>query len=662
MSYLEMPATPLNDTSKMVISLWFRDVSKQQPDPPAGPGPTPSVAWPQGFWTSGNSGTVMVPPNAQFSISQAEFQNCIFFWNSYGIPNDAEFFGDAFLGPASVWIPNPPPVPLNTMSTPVSATGAVADVDMSPFGIRTLLAFGDPGIQYNYYPWAAVNPGVIPAVEIISANGFINDFQPDVWPPPYPPYDKSVGDNGLFYPRTFKIGAPAGKGNVPQSFIGIDNDGHIVINLQTSTTATYRGMAFQQSKLDELYVTATTLVIDGPPRTYTQVGFPFPDGHWVAHPGYWTGYQYEYEDISQQVMGCAPENFLIFATNVPLLDFAFQAPVVTDGGWHHLLFSFDISGNVTADLTDNSNPIIRTSCKAWLALDDVNVTGVNLQNRPPCHDGFTLPKLRGTETTQLLDCGPCGTYSRTGIGLGPNDILPRNAWLHGWNGNPKDGLTWFSANASRITPGDLCYTNEITYGGKDGDFSWINYTGSLWPLYGHGVAPGPWQATFQPPHPTVPDPSTFSPPFYSGSGYTIPLRGHPIAIPARSDASGMLGNNAVAYNTGVEMAELQIWIDKSIDTGDESMRRLFLDYPKDNHGNVIIGAPLQPVAVAVAAAALGQPDILLHGSNNWIAGRNSGKSGIATDPQTGKKTILPGGQFTRTAIIKKFKPDPKLGE
>jgi hypothetical protein len=55
---------------------------------------------------------------------------------------------------------------------------------------------------------------------------------------------------------------------------------------------------------------------------------------------------------------------------------------------------------------------------------------------------------------------------------------------------------------------------------------------------------------------------------------------------------------------------------------------------------------------------LGQePDVLLHGSGNWIKGKNTGAS---QDDGTGTGNKVPPAQFTPTGKIKAYKPDPSL--
>jgi hypothetical protein len=202
------------------------------------------------------------------------------------------------------------------------------------------------------------------------------------------------------------------------------------------------------------------------------------------------------------------------------------------------------------------------------------------------------------------------------------------------------------------------------FGVTDGDFDLMTWTGAIWMLYGGcgAVAPGPWRGTCEPPRPSNPDPAaTFDWPKYQASGFMIPIQGHPIGVPCSSgngpNETGELGD---AFNTGVEMAELQIWVDQSIDTGKEQNRRLFIDYPKDKDGNPDKRQGLRPVPPKTAEKTLGRPHILIHGTNNWKHGRNTGTSGIETDAD-GNHFIKPEGQFTPVAKIEKFVPDPELG-
>lgn len=610
-----MSSAPVADTSKMIISFWFRD--------PRG-GTPPSIPWPGEMWTPGSAS--MVPPNVQYLVTSDAYTNTVFYVNPYGMPSTGiggAILGGAFLGPLQVWTPSPPPIDTNDM--------------------HMFLTFGDPNQSYDYHEWKIDTPGVIKAVKYSGGQQvqFGVGWQPTAYPPPYAAYFTQIGDGGKFTVENIKINeAPTSKDppGVPQSFIGVDKDGYLTICLQTKTKATYKGYAFQIEQFKELWATATYLKKDPPESA----------GYWVEVPGYWNGYQFEYKDISQEMMGTQPECFLLGG---PLGGIeSIGTPVIRDGSWHHILFSFDISGPVTylANASPQGRvpppPVVTTSCQAWLAVDDTEYTGNRLQHRPKLHDGLIgYPKLPGTITSEVLQFGPMLALSRDALHLGPNDIIPLNVFLTGKTGNPREGLLQFAANADILlsaeeaTAAGTPVSPALQYGAKPGDFNPLDWTANIWTLYGHGVVPGPWLASCQPSRPTVPDPKTFDLPTYSCSEFTIPLAGHPIGIPASA--------HHLTHNTGVEMAELQIWANKTLDTGDASMRRLFID--KDG----------KPVPPKKAAEVLGKPDILLHGSTNWKTGKNTGTIGVDKDGQT-----KPDGQFSHIAKIEKFLPDPKLNK
>ncbi len=83
-----------------------------------------------------------------------------------------------------------------------------------------------------------------------------------------------------------------------------------------------------------------------------------------------------------------------------------------------------------------------------------------------------------------------------------------------------------------------------------------------------------------------------------------------------------------------EMAECHMWVGKSVDARQESIRRLFV---KDD------GKP--NLDAKARAKALGEPDIILHKSGNWKKGKNTGKS---------KVNFAPKGKILR------WRPDPSL--
>lgn len=129
----------------------------------------------------------------------------------------------------------------------------------------------------------------------------------------------------------------------------------------------------------------------------------------------------------------------------------------------------------------------------------------------------------------------------------------------------------------------------------------------------------------------------------------------PIDIPAKStydqQPSGA-GEGTIPATTEpverIEMAELQIFCGVALDTASASNRRAFVDAD---------GKPAKP---ELAKELLGRkPDILLHGTNNWRAGKNTGSLGVseATD---GSEELNSAGQFRKAGTIDPYKPDPSL--
>lgn len=607
MSFLEMASATLPDMTSGIISLWFRDPFKNKaPD---------ADIWP-----------LPAPPNT-FSYADAHPFETLF-WNAYGTPIPG--FGRTLLYPALVTLPCPPPFQTDTM--------------------HMLLTFGNPGQSYDYPVWQMEHPGVLQFVNYTGSPMAGIGFNPEVWPAPYAPYFLYTGgDLGKYTVTNFKIAAPTERTSiVPQSFIGIDSGGYIRICLQTKTKANYTGYAYQLDEITNIMATATNL---GPAPPPPSTGLP-PLQIW---PGYWDGYQFKHRDVSNQVMAAAPECFMIGSGPNNIND-AGEGPRVSNGGWHHLLFSFDINGNVSEKQLESETDIIsiaqfRTDCQAWLALDDVNYKASALQRAFPI-PGSGLPLLPGQGgnigggfgTTHALPRRVFEAVGNSNIKpLGDNGIIPLNAWLCGATGTPRSGIVQTYITSAGISNG------LAPYGSPAGDFQALNWTGLLATSYYGAAAVIP----LVPPRPDIPNPMThYDAPLYQAGPFVLPTAGFPIGIPAQ-------GRHLV-HNTGVELAELQIWANKTLDTKDERNRRLFLDWPKDAAGNPDKTKPLQPVLPNVAAVALGEPDILLHGTNNWKNGFNTGKAGYSTD-RDGNKVLDKNGQFQPTAKIEKFLPEPKLG-
>jgi hypothetical protein len=135
-------------------------------------------------------------------------------------------------------------------------------------------------------------------------------------------------------------------------------------------------------------------------------------------------------------------------------------------------------------------------------------------------------------------------------------------------------------------------------------------------------------------------------PTYDLSSTMLPAKDAELGIPAPT--------KYVDYVGRVEMAELQLFTGVTLDTGEEVNRRAFIDFKRDD--GVPVDDVLRPVDPQQAAALLGKkPEVLLHGSDKWIGGKNTGSLGIdlAGNP-------IPSGQFQPTGGIKTYTPDPSL--
>lgn len=110
----------------------------------------------------------------------------------------------------------------------------------------------------------------------------------------------------------------------------------------------------------------------------------------------------------------------------------------------------------------------------------------------------------------------------------------------------------------------------------------------------------------------------------------------PLSIPGPplvswTTAEGIADRNPIEM---VELAELQIFCDTTLDTGVVANRRAFIDDE---------GKPVPPDA---AEKLMGKkPEVLLHGSGNWIKGINTGSD---------------AAQLTPTGKIIGYSPDPSL--
>jgi hypothetical protein len=135
-----------------------------------------------------------------------------------------------------------------------------------------------------------------------------------------------------------------------------------------------------------------------------------------------------------------------------------------------------------------------------------------------------------------------------------------------------------------------------------------------------------------------------APPSGSVPSGQVPSKNAEFALPAAS--------RHVEAICRVEMAEFQMWTGVTLDTGINRNRHAFVDAD---------GKPVDPTGteddLAPAVKLLGkQPEVMLHESDNWQDGYNTGTLGVRD-----QSVKIPAGQFTPVAGIEKYKPEPELG-
>lgn len=136
------------------------------------------------------------------------------------------------------------------------------------------------------------------------------------------------------------------------------------------------------------------------------------------------------------------------------------------------------------------------------------------------------------------------------------------------------------------------------------------------------------------------------------SGGSIPSSQAEFGIPA--------GKQYVDGIFQVEMAEFQMWTDKTLDTGSETKRRAFIDCDRDENDQPIPNddgtLTMKPVPMNKAEELIGKKqDIILHGTKKWQEGFNTGSLGFDDDGEP-----KPSGQFIPTGRIDPYKPEPSL--
>jgi hypothetical protein len=156
--------------------------------------------------------------------------------------------------------------------------------------------------------------------------------------------------------------------------------------------------------------------------------------------------------------------------------------------------------------------------------------------------------------------------------------------------------------------------------------------------------------------------------FFTVTGVNAPAFSYAPLISSNAETFGIPASVVFVDNIyPVELAELQFFTGVMLDTSVEANRRAFIDAdgkPVDPNKKASDDDPLSGSIELIGQ----QPSILLHGSNNWIAGKNTGPmidnpDYDPTKPESADNPKLipdPNLQFTPTGKIVSYTPDPSL--
>lgn len=529
-------------------------------------------------------------------------------------------------------------------------------------GLVPFLTFGDPNLPFERIEWKLKK---LNTIWVFGKGGVPQELMSQ-------------------YPE--KVGEPV-KGLVPPSCVGAFNDMLRVI-LQTSSRGQYKGCAWAQASSQETHMMTPISCQDllhnthpcSEPEAWVDMSAKIP-----TKPNQATGFNFKYQDVSMLECAQHPEAFIM---DVPVS--------VGDGGWHHVLISFDLSGKAAAGGQDG-----------YIEYDTV-ITGVNAETGEPITKEVPRPREEESDAVQNAKCeikaeatgpdgdpplpGPWGQYSGANgeYALAPFGYIindpgyPFNVSYasKAAYGRPFEEVGKYGpASGGKITStcrGWVAVDDETYDKGALNHRDAYNQCKSLSGFDSHAMAPPNaflipgaeirgdmttnmtlWErdyrtmlGAFNGPAVKMPDTDEmrrldYVRPSYTFSSGSIAGSG-PFAIPGGPQR--LWGRHDRNYN--VIMAELQIWSGKHIDLEDETRRRLFIT----DSGN--------PAPISRADKHLGQPNVRLHWSTHWIHGINTGSSGdrktgagAGTDPKKveekdPRKKLVPSGD------IERYTPDP----
>lgn len=437
---------------------------------------------------------------------------------------------------------------------------------------------------------------------------------------------------------------PGVKGIIPPSMIGCRNGGLRIV-LQTSGKAKYTGFSWGQSKAQPVKV----LTPIGPPVQFPPApGLPdnvyawanFAEGEGWINPGLknptFRGEALSYTDISHHDCARHPEAFIMDT-----------GAGIADGGWHHILLSFDLTGGPEGKGATGSLPLGSEVPDKW----DKDGKPTSYKRNPPepppkDEPGEIVVESTGPDGKEPYP-GPYGQWpgprgenalaagyewpepredvGKYGYATGGEFKSTCRAWLMvdgiEYKGRALNHRAAYKAiegvDDNTIAPPNafLAYNEEIRHEMVTSLTQWERF---------YRTALG----AFLGPSAKLEDTKEKRRLDYERPKYEFKpggLSSGPFAIPA--------GDLLPDRNYNISMAELHIWTGKSVDVSRPDIYDLFVKSGK-------------PASIRKMDIALGSPSFRLHWATNWIHGRVNGQ---IKDEKTGEGPMKRTGQINRTS-------------
>jgi hypothetical protein len=278
---------------------------------------------------------------------------------------------------------------------------------------------------------------------------------------------------------------------------------------------------------------------------------------------------------------------------------SFGISVIPDE-WHHLLLSFDLS------ISCSTHGVATNDTEEIRAANDASSPSVFTDNAPKMWIAYDAENKQGRDLSYYWPGkGASGEPEKPDDSWDPNEVLSHNAWRIAGAYCAASGTVTNLPFEPSVDPET---TVVITTGLDAADYSYIS-------------SPLPTDA--------------------------------PMGLPGTTEWVDHIHN--------VEMAEFQMFTGITLDTTDDTSISAFVDQdgkPVSPTKKQSVDADGNVTGDSGSIELLGKkPEIMLHGQSNWINGNNTGTLGVDQDGN-----INPDGQFEPTALIKKYKPDPQLGQ